>query len=500
MAHMAADPKAQRTPAAGQNAKGPGLTRRSVLGVAVAGGAGVAALRLLGLNGATHLAVPRTGTFDWVSPLRDERAQTLQLLRRAAFGATAAQTEKALSDGFRKTLDRLVETPAAPAPAFPGGETASRTSPIKVVDLQRWWVDHMLTTPTPFAERMTLFWHGHLTSDYRKVGLQYPFIYWQNLTWRANALGDFRTFLYQATIDPAMLRYLDLSTSTGRSPNENYSRELMELFTMGAGTFSEADVRAGAKALAGWREPRTQAQVAAERADPRLTAAQQARVNPSYDSGRTGVFDPKRAFDGQLTFLGKTGKFDTQAVIDRILAQKATAPYIVRRVLINFVTPNPSDAYVNRLAGNFVKSKWSIRQLMHDVFSSDEFRAPTSYRALVKSPVEFMVHAMRAVGAANATQLVSQYGSGMGQNLFDMPDVGGWPINEGWISSNSVLARINFVTALLKATRTLPAAADAHSHHLDSILSPATAALLNASSSDAERWTAVLASPEFQLK
>jgi len=102
-------------------------------------------------------------------------------------------------------------------------------------------------------------------------------MYWQNLTWRANALGDFRNFLYQVTIDPGMLRYLDLGTSTGQSPNENYARELMELFTMGAGSFTEDDVRAAAKALAGWREPRTTGMVMDAASNPNATAAQKAQ-------------------------------------------------------------------------------------------------------------------------------------------------------------------------------------------------------------------------------
>src|SRR5436189_150536 len=134
-----------------------------------------------------------------------------------------------------------------------GVDEATQGKPIKPQDLIAWWLDWMLRTPTPFAERMTFFWHGHFTSDFRKVNLQTPFIYWQNLTWRRMSLDNLHDMLYQVTIDPAMLRYLDLATSTGKSPNENYSRELMELFSMGVGTFTEDDVRAGAKALSGWR-------------------------------------------------------------------------------------------------------------------------------------------------------------------------------------------------------------------------------------------------------
>src|SRR5712692_7628908 len=168
--------------------------------------------------------------------------------------------------------------------------------------LQQWWVDHMLTTSTPFAERMTLFWHGHFTSDYRKTA-DNTFMYWQNLTWRRMALTSLGPMLTQVTTDPAMLRYLDLATSTGQSPNENYSRELMELFTMGAGNYTEEDVRQSAKALAGWQQPPPDS-IAMATVD---AAKQVTRRLPVYTTQATGVFNTRRAFNGSVTYLGKTG-------------------------------------------------------------------------------------------------------------------------------------------------------------------------------------------------
>ena len=219
------------------------------------------------------------------------------------------------------------------------------------------------------------------------------------------------------------------------------------------------------------------------------------------DNSKVGIFVPNRTYKGgPLTFLGKTANFDTKAALAQILAQKAAAPFVVRRVLVNFVMPNPPAATVNRLAAGFVKSGWSIRQLMHDVFLSDEFKAEASYRSLVKQPVEFMVHGLRALGAHDQSALALRSASGMGQNLFDPPDVGGWPLNESWISSNTVMARVNFVTGLIAAVKSLPPATDAHLHNLDGVLSPATASLLNGASTDLDRWILVLASPEFQLK
>jgi uncharacterized protein (DUF1800 family) len=456
------------------------VSRRVVLGGAVAGGAAVAAIRLLGLNPATVASAPAqsiSGATDWASPLGKESAKVMQLLRRATFGAGSDDLERALADGYRRTVDRLLETPAVRPPDLPGADSAGRANPIRPAQLQKWWLDHMLTTPTPFAERMTLFWHGHFTSDYRKVGLRSPYVYWQNQTWRANALGDFRGFLYQVTVDPAMLRYLDLGTSTGDAPNENYARELMELFSMGAGTFTEEDVRSAAKGLAGWREP------------------------APGSAAKVGAFVPRRAYRGAaFSFLGRTATFDTKGILDQIFTQAATAPHVVRRVLVNFALPNPSGATVDRLAAAFVRSGWSIRQLMSDVFTSDEFVAGSAYRSLVKQPVEFMVHAMRAVGGAAQSAAALRSASGMGQVLFDPPDVGGWPLNEGWVSSNTVLARVNFISSLLQGIPSLPASAHAHADHLDGVLSSATAALISSAGTDLERWTAVLASPEFQLK
>src|SRR5439155_12606734 len=234
-----------------------GITRRQALSAAVAAGVGVGAVRLLG--GALQ-NLGRTGTVvasgnsggDWVSPLGSESARVMHLLRRATFGYTPAQLDSALSEGFSRTVDRLIETHPAEPPVLAEASTPGGRFP--VAQLQQWWIDHMLATPTPFAERMTLFWHGHFTSDYRKAA-DNTFMYWQHLTWRRMAMTDLRSMLLTVTTDPAMLRYLDLATSTGQNPNENYSPELMELSTMGGGNFSEDDVREGAKALAGWQLP-----------------------------------------------------------------------------------------------------------------------------------------------------------------------------------------------------------------------------------------------------
>jgi uncharacterized protein (DUF1800 family) len=213
------------------------------------------------------------------------------------------------------------------------------------------------------------------------------------------------------------------------------------------------------------------------------------------------VFNARRSYQGSITFLGKTGQLDTQGAIDRILAQPATAAFIANKVAQHFVTAKPDAAYVRALGDTFRRGKYDMKALMHAVFTSPEFMAGAGYRALVKQPAEFMVHAAKALGTAGASRLIATSGSGMGQTLFDPPDVSGWPNNDSWISTNTVVARINFATAVVAHMNgALPAASRAAHTHLDGVLSPPTAALLNQATDDRARWFITIASPEFQLK
>src|SRR5256886_7666942 len=285
-----------------------GLRRRQVLVGAGAVAGGLAITKALGLYDRSvpgQTQSPTAAGIDWISPLDKPEAQVAHLLRRATFGATPAEYQQSVKDGFKKTVDRLIETKAAEPPVLAGADDATQDKPIKPQDLIAWWLNWMLRTPTPFAERMTFFWHGHFTSDFRKVNLQTPYIYWQNLTWRRMSLGTLHHMRYQVTIDPWMLGYLDLGTSTGKSPNENYSRELMELFSMGVGTFAEDDVRNLAKALSGWREPTTQAMY-----DAMVKRAQEhGRPAPRDDKPDTvqpGIFVLQPAYTGTEQFAGES--------------------------------------------------------------------------------------------------------------------------------------------------------------------------------------------------
>jgi uncharacterized protein (DUF1800 family) len=492
-------------------AKRKTYTRRGVLASAIAGSAAVGAIRLLvvdkpdtlprlaaalGDDGHHHshawhprpvVEAKETTTTTIVQevqveqpgpspiPLLPEPQRIAQLLRRTTFGFSQGQLEQALSDGYARTVDKMLATPTAMPPPLMGGDLF-RTR-VNVDDLRLSWVKHMITTPTPLAERMTLFWHGHFTSDYRKVGTRPPFIYWQNQTWRLMAFDKLGPMLMTVTIDPAMLIYLDLGDSTGDSPNENYARELMELFTMGIGNYGESDVRAAAKALAGWRVPEER------------------------DNSKVGIFEPDNAYPNPVTFLGRTANYDTQAVIDRILGHPSVATFITGKLVRDFVTGTPDDAYVRRLADGYRASGYDMKVLLRDMFMSPEFSAVSNYRALVKSPIEFGVHAARALNAPSLANAIVDYASGTGHALYDPPHVGGWPTNAAWISSNSVVDRVNFASTALDALDATPTSARFEQIHLEAILGPSTSArIANAGTDDARRWLLGLASPEFQLK
>jgi uncharacterized protein (DUF1800 family) len=480
-------------------------SRRAVLTAAAAGGGTAGAVRLLfgqpQGQPTSHAGQQRRA--DWPAPADTERARVAQLLRRATWGFTAEQLDTALHEGFARSVDRLVETPAAEpkdSPIAPSDPT--RGSMLQPDDLQRWWLRQILITPTPFAEKMTYFWHGHFTSDYDKGGA--PFIYWQNLTWRRMAFGKLRDQLHRVTADPAMLNYLDLGSSDASDPatppNENYARELMELFTMGARTHSEKDVKAAARVLAGWTLPDPDGQV-------EVVVDEKTNAKETYDfyaEPKEGYFDQSRAFDGSVNFLGRSGRLRLPDLIDQILAQPVTAAYIAGRVAVHFISPAPAAETVALIADAYRSSGYDSRSLMRAAFMSPEFSAASSYRSLVRSPVELMVAVSLAlsVPAGPAIDLIIGYGDPAGQNLFQPPNVAGWPPNARWISPGMMLARFNFVSNISDGDvlERLPSSRGAETIHLDGVMSAGTSSRLSAAGDDRARWLAILSAPEFQLK
>jgi uncharacterized protein (DUF1800 family) len=476
------------------------LSRRQALGLAAGGAAGAAGLRLatLHLSGSPSASVSAAGAAGaWASPLGTSRGLAAHLLRRAGFACTDAELDTAASMSYPDLVDKLIsqapQTPAQP----PRLRTDYRT-------VAAWWYTHMATTSAQYPERMTLFWHGLLTSDFRKSN-RFPYIYQQNQLYRRLGTGDLRSLLLGTTYDPAMMRYLDLDQSTAKAPNENFSRELMELFTLGVGNFTEQDVREGARALSGLRIVLVDAQ-GTPRPLPRrqgITPQQfYAQLEQLAQSGATfkGVLTPRLHDSGSKTYLGRTGNIGPEQAIDAILAQDACAARIAGKALEHFCSPSPSSDLVSRVAGQFRASRYDIRTLMRTIFRSDEFTAAANYRSLVRSPAEYMVATMRALGQPDLASQAVTAGTGMGQVLYDPPTVGGWPSNGAWLSSSSLLARVNFAQTVVNRGGSLPDPATAVRNQLDGVVGPDTAAVLNGSQTTADRWYALLASPEFHLK
>jgi uncharacterized protein (DUF1800 family) len=474
------------------------LTRRQALGLAAGGAAGAAGLRLVTLHpwsgGSTAGA-----SGGWASPLGDPRPLAAHLLRRAGFG----YTEQELDDAARLSYSDLVDKLVSAAPQQPPPLPTLQQFDYRAVS--RWWQAHMAMTTAPLPERIALFWHGHLTSDYRKSnGL--PLVHQQNQLYRRLGTSDLRSLLLGVVSDPLMIRYLDLDKSTAAAPNENFAREVMELYTLGAGHYTEQDVREGARALSGIRMALLDSAGTAIPLPPRkgTTATEYAQqLAPLIDAGASfaGRLQPRLHDGGSKTYLGRSGNLGPEQVIDTLLAQDACAPFIATKALVHLCTPSPSRDLVQRVATQFRTSKYDVKTLLRAIFTSAEFTDASSYRSLVRSPVDYTVATMCALQRPELAQQAVAAGGGMDQVLYDMPTVAGWPVNGGWVSSSAWLARLNFAqTAVAARGGALPDVRAAVHSQLDGVVGADTAAVLNAATTGADRWYALLSSPEFHLK
>ncbi|SEA06922.1 Uncharacterized conserved protein, DUF1800 family [Thiothrix caldifontis] len=287
--------------------------------------------------------------------------------------------------------------------------------------LQAWWVEQMLATRTPFLERMTLFWHNHFTSSIQKT-LQPSLLYQQNLLLRRHALGSFAELLQAIARDPAMLVYLDGHQNSKDKPNENFARELLELFTIGRGYYREPDVKAATQAFTGWRV--------------------------DYQTGKF-VIRPAEHAGGQHTFLGKTGSFTGDAIIKILLEHPRTAENLTEKFWLAFVSNRPDQVLIRTWAQQLRQSSYDIKGLMRTVLNSDAFWMPANRGTLVKSPVELVIGTVRMLPyPRESTQEMLNLCRLLGQELFDPPNVKGWKGGEHWISTQTLLVRNAFLSKL----------------------------------------------------
>jgi len=365
------------------------------------------------------------------------RKWAAHLYRRAAFGASREDLLEAERLGFQGTLDllcqgrthatevmeTLVDVGRIAADGDEGGE-----------QLRGWWLYCMLQGGHPLREKLTLFWHNHFATSLVKV--QNPtLMFGQNCLLREHALGRFGPLLQAISRDGAMTVWLDSNSNVKGKPNENYARELMELFSLGVGHYNEKDIREAARAFTGWRT-----------------------------DGVGFAFDAHLHDSGTKTVLGQTGAWDGGDVVRIVLEQPAAAPLLVRKLYHFLVNEKdvPPDSLLEPLCESFRKSDYDVAGLVRTILASRHFYSGHAFRQRIKGPVEYVLGAVQAVyrryGEEEADYrslpqrvLVDRLGA-MGQHLFAPPNVKGWPGGPSWLNTTTVLERDNFAGALAMGT------------------------------------------------
>ncbi len=351
--------------------------------------------------------------------------EAAHLLRRVGFGGTPDEITTIKNAANRAAaVDLVMDLSAEPPASYPA--PSSEGSWRDWVNTSNWWVQRMRTSTTPLAEKMTLFWHSHFACGFEKVQ-DMAAMQTQHSILRTYGMGSFEELLRRVSISSAMLVYIDNESNVAGGIQENFARELMELHTIGVGNFTESDVVAMARAwtghnVVGWN-------------------------GSWYDT--TYVFYPDRHDNGQKTLFGiadnwdGTGQYGGRSTIHELVSgakQADTARFIARKVFKFFVHITPSDATVQNLANTFVASGMNVAALVRQVLLTAEFWDPATRYQLVKSPVEFVVSALRRTGI-ETPEWVHYMLESMGQTLFEPPNVAGWAQNGYWLSTASSWAR-----------------------------------------------------------
>jgi uncharacterized protein (DUF1800 family) len=398
----------------------------------------VGLLILAGIGAASHAAPPG----------RLSEADARHLLVRTGFAPNQNEVGALTGKSASGAVTAIIDAAQTARPLHPAPDFVSQSSPIpyrllkskeeqqaqrqqqlrESLEIKTWWMREMIETPAPLRERMTLFWHNHFATSQQKVNRSQA-MWRQNQLLRSQALGNFRELLHAVAKDPAMLVYLDGANSRKEAPNENFAREVMELFTLGeagqGGRYTEQDVKEAARAFTGW---------SVEREDFSF------RFRPAFHD------------DGNKTILGRSGNFDGDAALDILLEQPAAARFIVRKLWKEFVSPVPDEAQVERIAQRFRGGGYDIATAVRELLLTDAFWAEANRGSLVKSPVDLVVGTVRQFDfsytdvtpfALKAAQL--------GQNLLVPPNVKGWPGQNEWITATTLLERKRFTEQLFRA-------------------------------------------------
>ena len=389
-------------------------------------------------------------------PTDDDPFDTVKaahLLNRAGFGGTASEVAKAMDLGPQEAADWLLDFKDASAQqqghdlpdlsSVDGSDADYKMALRQMVgkteqqkmELRRklrqdngeavaatvaWWLRRMAYGPHPLQEKLALFWHGHFTTS-DKDERSAAYMWRQNELLRANAAGNFRTFVKSISRDPAMLDYLNNNSNRKQHPNENYARELMELFTLGIGNYTERDVKEAARAFTGWAHDGTDFIF------------------------RRGLHD-----DDTKSFMGVVGNLNGDDVIDVILSRPAAARFVAGKLFRHFAYDDPDDHLVSALGQQLLQNRYDLRPTLRTILTSRAFYGPLAIGAQIKSPIQLMLGTIRQMGLEMPPGGGLMYAlKQMGQVPFQPPNVRGWPGGRMWINTSTLLARYNTATRLL---------------------------------------------------
>jgi uncharacterized protein (DUF1800 family) len=349
---------------------------------------------------------------------RDSQALIPHLLRRAGFGATPVELDYYQSKGYDKTLDELLHPDRVDDKGLDDLIAAQNFDFTRVEDLKRWWLFRMSFTKRPLEEKLALFWHGHFATSNRKVNNPYA-MYQQNLTFRKYGMANFSDLLLGVSRDPAMIVWLDNQQNRKGSPNENYAREIMELFSLGIGNYSETDIKEGAKAFTGWQTKNS-----------------------------VFFFNSNQHDSSMKNFLGHSGDFNGDDIVQIVSSQPAASQFIARKLVAFFVADNPDKGMVDDLAAVYMKENGNTRSVLKALFTHPVFMNDKAFHAKIKSPCELVVGTIKTLQVQNLDGDLTASMSRMGQSLFEPPTVKGWDGGHAWISTNTMMERFNFATRI----------------------------------------------------
>jgi uncharacterized protein (DUF1800 family) len=351
--------------------------------------------------------------------------RVVHLHRRAGFGATWSEMTRDLRDGPEASINRVVAGKAR-ANGVPDdfSEIANKlvqSAGGNIRRLQAWWFYRMVAGPDPLAERLALFWHDNFATSAAKVGAT---VLGQNEIFRELGRAPYRELLTHVVHDPAMLLWLDAPENTKGHPNENLARELLELFTIGVGHYTESDVKVAARALTGW----------------------------TIDGGRFHD-DPTRHDDGEKSILGRAGPWRGDDLVRMLVDHPATARRLAERICRLFLGEAPvSDMEIETLSAGLRERQLDVGWAVETVLRSERFFAATSLNQRVSAPAEVIVGAVRSLELIDPfpdTMTLAEWTTTLGQDLFHPPNVGGWPGGRAWLTTQGVIGRARFASDLI---------------------------------------------------